>query len=238
MKPSAWRDPPLLGEKDVLVLATGEGTAPGPGDEGREWLSASEMARYEGFLGDRDRHRYLLRTMFLRFVLGRLTKVDPAALLFEIGPWGKPRLVGSPADPIHFSLSHSHGQILLAISYREVGIDLERRDSLDDLDSMAARILHPDELRLFQTLAPEELRPAFYRAWTRKEAVLKARGEGFSREPATLCLGLDPHPMGEVRLLGDPVADSFGGLADLEAPPDFASAVCARGLDWRVVRPG
>lgn len=237
MKPGAWRDPPLLGEKDVLVLGTEEGSVPDPGDLGRGWLSASERARYEGFRRDKDRSRYLLRTAFLRFVVGGLIGVDPGALRFKTGEWGKPHLQGREGDLFHFSLSHSHGSVLLAISYREVGVDLERVDPLEDLDAVAARILHPDERRVFGELSEAERRAAFFRAWTRKEALLKARGEGFSREPSTLHLGLDPWPLAEPRLTGDPIADEHGALADLEAPPGFAAAVCAQGTDWRIVQP-
>ncbi len=238
MNPGTWRDPPLLGERDVLIVRPRADGEEDFGAEGRSWLSAAERGRAEGFRRDLDRSRLLLRTAFLRGVLGTLTGLDPASLRFETGEHGKPRLDPAQAGELRFNLSHSHGEVLLAVSHREVGVDLERRAPLEDLDRMAERILHPEELGPWRALEGEERIRAFFRAWTRKEAALKAVGAGFSREPATIQVGLEARSPGEPWAPPDPTMRSFGALADLGAPEGYAAAVCAAGEDWRVVIAG
>ncbi len=102
-----------------------------------------------------------------------------------MGAHGKPRLAGG--RPLKFNLSHSGNRIAVALSWEaEIGIDIERvRPEISrDIESMAAHAFHPEIGRRLAALPPPRRRAAFYRQWTKQEAILKARGTGFS--PAVL----------------------------------------------------
>ena len=181
-----------------------------------------------------DRVRYVARAAFRREVLAGFLGLDPASLHLVEGAHGKPRIDPSQACGLHFNSSHAGGEILLAVARGPVGVDVEEHRDLAELPAMAERIMDSGELRAFAALPPPDRLPAFYRLWCRKEAVLKALGEGFSRDPASIRVGLDPSPPGVIQPAEDPLVREFGAVADLPAPPGFAAAVCAAGTDWRV----
>ena len=107
---------------------------------------------------------------FLRLTLANFLGEDPAALMFAYGPRRRPRLDGCSARP-QFSLSHSEELALLAISWASpLGVDVESVKLLTDRDSMAAQIMHPIELALFERIPEHQRTTAFFRLWTRKEA--------------------------------------------------------------------
>jgi 4'-phosphopantetheinyl transferase len=116
---------------------------------------------------------------FLREVLGRY--VDAARVeTLRRTPLGKPYLCGSP---IHFSVSHAGDRQVIAVAREPVGADLEAMLPLSDLPAVAALSLNAVEARRLAEL-PEPARTRFfYRCWTRKEASLKACGEGLRTDP-------------------------------------------------------
>lgn len=131
----------------------------------------------------------------LRAVLGRLTTRAPESLQFETTGVGKPYLAGN--SPISFNLSHSRGQSLIALSLGgAIGCDIEDRfRDDDDVDELGALVLHPAEQQEMDCLGAPDRQEAFKRYWVRKEAVLKAAGSGFLRDPRAVIVGLDrAHP--------------------------------------------
>jgi len=151
-------------------------------------LSRAERERADAFRFPRHRAAFVRRRAVLRRLLAARLDADPAALAFEAGPNGKPALAGGPA----FNLSRAGDAALIALAdHGRLGVDLERSGRVRDLEAVAARILHPDERPAWAELPPSEREAAFTRVWTRKEALLKATGEGLRRDPATLLVGLD-----------------------------------------------
>jgi phosphopantetheinyl transferase len=116
---------------------------------------------------------------FVREVLGRY--VDPALVdTLRRTPLGKPFL---PHSEIHFSVSHAGARQVIAVARQPIGADLEAILPLPDLPGVAALSLTEAEARRLAEL-PEPARTRFfYRCWTRKEACLKARGEGLRTDP-------------------------------------------------------
>jgi 4'-phosphopantetheinyl transferase len=93
---------------------------------------------------------------------------------------------------LEFSLSHTPGQVLVAIADVPVGVDVERH--ADDPVSLS-RLLHPRETaEIVGTSDPEEAALRFTRAWSRTEAYLKGIGIGLGRDPHLDYLGTDPAP--------------------------------------------
>lgn len=131
------------------------------------------------------------------------------------GANGKPQ-VGAR---LRFNLAHSDNVAVCALALdREVGIDVERVRPVRNLDALARRVLSEREYVAFRASGSEE---AFFTAWTRKEAVLKARGEGLRREPATVDVSVDPEGW---------TVQAF------DAGPGYIAAVAAEGDGWVVRR--
>jgi len=150
-------------------------------------LDASERARADGFADDSLRRRFIAGHGLLRAILARQLNCAPESVMFETGAWGKPRLAGDHC--LKFNLSHSGDYMAVALSWEyDVGIDIERaRPEISrEIESMAAHAFSPQISRRITALPSSRRIAAFYRQWTRREAVLKAGGTGFS--PTTLSL--------------------------------------------------
>jgi 4'-phosphopantetheinyl transferase len=157
-------------------------------------LSSHESQRAAAFASATDRRRYVAAHAFMRAVLAHHTGIDARALCFTEGAAGKPALVPSQAGSlIQFNLSHS-GDLALCGAAREqsLGVDVEVVRSLDDLPALLRSSFSADERRQFDALEPTLRHEAFFAAWTRKEAVIKALGTGLSTDPARIEVSIDP----------------------------------------------
>ncbi len=151
-------------------------------------LNPEETAHAEKFFFPRDRQRQIATRGYLRHLLGEKLNRPAVSPVFEKGEHGKPTLVRETGNGphLHFNLSHTSGWALFALALdREVGVDIESADALSggrDLDGLAARIFSANELQTWRTLPDRaSQRAAFLRAWTKKEALGKATGEGLGR---------------------------------------------------------
>ena len=156
-------------------------------------LSDDEKARARSFVTAPLRHRFVAGRARLRSLLGEHLGLDPRALVFLQNAFGKPRLADHPS--MHFSLSHSGDQAVLAVSdQREIGIDIERVRPLDHLD-LARRYFHPNEVSAIEGVRPpDEQLLAFFRIWTLKEAIVKAIGKGLSIPLDTFDVSISTSP--------------------------------------------
>jgi 4'-phosphopantetheinyl transferase len=167
-----------------------------------EPLDSSERTRAENFRSIRDRHRYAAAHGLLRLALGEMLGCPANAIVLEKSPEGKPQLRPNESDDrrLKFNLSHAGGWALIAISWdRELGVDLESAESLPDddesLSKLAARILSKRELKTWNAIPTAVKRRAkFLRMWTRKEAFVKATGEGLRHDFANIDLPPDATP--------------------------------------------
>lgn len=145
-------------------------------------LSEDERARADRFHFERDRNHFIVARGLLRTILASYLKVKPIDLMFCYGEKGKPTLMDDGWDnSVKFNLAHSQGMALFAFSRnREIGVDLEFiRDELAGED-VAERFFSQAEVTALRGLSPEKRRQAFFNCWTRKEAYIKACGEGLS----------------------------------------------------------
>ena len=153
-------------------------------------LSANERARADRLRSLRLRRRFEARCMLVRHVLGPVVGVSPEALAFETTANGKPRLVlpgraaGGRAAALDFNLSHSEHVLVLAVALdRQVGVDIEVVQPGVDVLAVAEAQCTAGELAWLRALPPEQQRPAFYRLWTRTEAISKVSGQGIASPP-------------------------------------------------------
>lgn len=144
-------------------------------------LSHDERIRAERYYFERDRRRFIVARALLRKLLAGYLRADPAALVFSCGAKGKPALAGRWSGALDFNVSHSADGVLYAIATgRAVGVDLEYVRPLQDMAEIAARILSKSEQSLFSTASPSVRDRMFFDFWTRKEAFIKATGDGLS----------------------------------------------------------
>ncbi|QCO03511.1 4'-phosphopantetheinyl transferase family protein [Azospirillum argentinense] len=203
----------------------------------RALLSPDEAARAARFATEELRTRCALRRGLLRHLLGRATGRDPASLAFAYGPMGKPSLPGGPA----FNLADCKDHVLIAIAPHEtveLGVDVERLRRLPDAAGIAERFFAPEERDAFAAL-PDALRDeAFLNGWTRKEAFIKATGQGLSTPLDRFAVELTPGR--PARLLSLDGALEAGGatdwsLFDLRPAPGLIGALAVRGDGWHPV---
>lgn len=139
-----------------------------------------ELARAERFAYEKDRCTYIHTRGTLRKLLGQYLQMKPESFSFEYSAYGKPFLPsnGKP-DMVSFNVSHSGGYALLAFTHQAaIGVDLEAKDHYADTEVLAQHYFSPSERDQLLNLLIDEQVSAFYRTWTRKEAFLKAHGEG------------------------------------------------------------
>lgn len=202
--------------------------APGVGEDA---LSPDERARAEKFVHLRDRRRFVAAHLALRELLGCYLGRPGRELAFAIGPRGKPSLAG-PADAwLRFNLSHSQDGALIACARGcEVGVDLEWMRESVDADLIVASTFSPDEQTEWAALPKKARNEAFFAGWVRKEAYVKALGEGLGHPtqaytvrlesaapPALLKDALQPGAESRWRLHGIAVPEGF--IAAAAAPP-------------------
>lgn len=165
---------------------------PGPEENfphSSEYLSADEKRRADKFLLPAPRRQFVLTRSALRALLGGYLGISPWDIPFAFNRFGKPSLP-PPFAEWHFNVSHSGQQGLIAITRAgAVGVDIEQYKALKDLAGLAKMIFCPDDMLLWQALPRMRQEPAFYQAWTGKEALAKALGHGLSTDIRELRVG-------------------------------------------------
>jgi len=208
-------------------------------------LEASEeiIAAFEGFLClDEIEHarrfrfpwlrsRYILARGALRLFLANYLNAQAREIRFDYGQQGKPRIHDAGLE---FNISHSESIALMAFSREcEVGVDVEIIRPMADLDGLAQRFFHPAEVAELRSLAPEAQQEAFFVCWTRKEAYLKAGGEGLSIPLDSFRVTLSDSPQ-IVVTKNEQRSRRACRLWDLSSRPDYAAALAYRGDPIRI----
>ena len=235
---SAWRPAPAalrLGRDEVHVWRATLDQAPSQTGIFLRTLAADERARAERFYFQSDRARFIVARGILRAILGGYLERAPESLSFCYGSRGKPALSpDSSQDAIRFNLSHSGNSALYAVTLaREVGVDLELMRPRLSAERLAERFFSPREIDTLHTLPANLRRHAFFLAWTRKEAYIKARGEGLALPLKQFDVSLIP---GEpAALLGaerDPQEVARWRLQELAPGPGYVAALAVEGHGW------
>jgi len=196
-------------------------------------LSTDERARADRFHAEADGRRYAVGRGALRTILGRYLGLPPERLEFRYGPRGKPALAGEIVSSApRFNLAHSRDLALLAVTGgREVGVDVEVVRPIPDADRLVARYFSAREGAEYAALSGPEKLGAFFRGWTRKEAYIKATGDGLSMPLNRFDVSLAAGPI-LLRVAGRLEEASRWALQDLEPGPGFAAAVAVEGSGW------
>jgi 4'-phosphopantetheinyl transferase len=191
-------------------------------------LSEDERHRADRFRLPHLRRNYILSRGSLRLLCSRYLDTDPAALTFRYQTKGKPDL--GEGCKLHFNVSHSGGLIVFAFTWDlELGIDLEKVRHIRDIDAIAHRFFCPEEAALVLG-APEDQRALlFHTCWTRKEAFIKATGDGLSTALNSFQVHLDPTaPASMVHVNFDYEEGGRWTMQSLELAAPYVGALCYR----------
>jgi 4'-phosphopantetheinyl transferase len=203
----------------------------------RTILSGHERARADRFHFEKDRTAYTVARAALKSLLGQYLSMASSTIEFEYTAHGKPYL-SSAVNParVSFNISHSHKLALLAFTIeRQIGVDVEGiRPDFGTLE-IAQRFFSKSEVDALLAQPPDRQAECFFNCWTRKEAYIKAIGEGLScpLHRFDVTLGVDE----PARLLATRVDSqdaSAWSMHNLDVGPGYKAAVIAEGADWQL----
>jgi 4'-phosphopantetheinyl transferase len=159
----------------------------------QDFLSSHEVDRARRFHFERDRLRYIVAHGLLRMLIGRYLGIPAHRIEFRSGPFGKPELHGHhSASSFSFNISHSHELTVFAFSsYGCLGVDVEYVRPMPDFEAIVSGYFHPRERVTLRGFPPHERQTAFFDCWTRKEAFIKATGEGLHRPLDSFAVPMD-----------------------------------------------
>ncbi len=170
-------------------------------DRFEETLTTDERKRARGYKLPDARDAFILARGLLRLELGRRTECRPGDLIFDLRPSGKPdlRAPGGDSAAWRFSVSHTGAHVAVAFTLgADVGLDIERLDRNVNPLAIASRYFTASEVKDLEARPLAQRSRAFLAGWTRKEAIVKARGTTMSESLNTLTVDLDPdqiHPL-------------------------------------------
>lgn len=194
-------------------------------------LAPDERTRAERFLFRKDRRRFMARHGILRMILERYLGITAAELRFSQGKNGKPAISETFGNVnIRFNISHSNGAALFAFARnKEIGVDIEYICALSGMEKIVERFFSANENDAMRALPDGQKRGAFFSGWTRKEAFVKALGDGLSCPLDKFDVSLSPaEPAGLLRIEGAPGEVSRWSIRDVNPAPDYAGAFAVK----------
>jgi 4'-phosphopantetheinyl transferase len=192
-------------------------------------LSDDEHARARRFRFPRDRSRYVIGRGVLRALLGHFTATDPSAIRFTYGAHGRPELA-EPSDRLRFNVSHSGDLAVYAVGrFEHVGVDVEHITGGFEVGLLARHFFARTEVLAVLSAPDSERLHAFYRCWTRKEAYLKALGDGLARplDAFEVSVGRE-EPVRLRAVVGDPAEAEHWSILAFEPTSGTVGAAAVR----------
>lgn len=211
----------------VVDLKAGEvrvwfaGASPAAAEAARYWLSPEELERAERVRVMRARDEFVVGRALLRVLAGQATGVVPRSVEISVGAMGKLRVPG-----VECNVAHSRGMVALALARdAAIGVDVEAQDRAVEALDVARDTFAPGEVEEIEAAREGERTAIFCRIWTKKEAVLKAHGQGLTKRLDTFAVSA--REPGEAAVVLD---DGSFFVREIVAPDGFVAAVaCARG---------
>ena len=199
----------------------------------RQILAPDEQKRADRFRFEKHRDRFIVGRAVLRIILGRYLNEHPNQLRFQYTPHGKPTL-SKDVGALSFNLSHSRNLALYAFTQeREIGVDVEFIRKNVNLLGIANRFFSEREYAQLQALPQSCQLQTFFECWTRKEAFIKAKSEGFSLPLHQFDVSIIPSkPATLLRTEWNPDEAALWSLKSLNPAPGYAAALAVEGKHW------
>lgn len=195
-------------------------------------LSTDERARAERFRFEQDRKRFVIGRGILRIIIGRYLNIEPSRLEFCYGKSGKPTLANTfGKETILFNMSDSGRLALYGFTRNhEIGVDIEHIRDIPEMEQIAERFFSDGENAVFHALPNGKKKEAFFNCWTRKEAFIKAKGQGLKLGLNQFEVSLAPGERAALLNINtDNQEASHWSLRDLDPGPGFVAALAVQG---------
>ena len=228
---------PVLEDRDVHLWVAPLDQPPERVSALLRLLSPDERDRADRRRSAQHRRQFIVARGLLRELLGAYAGQAPDRLqISSSGRQGKPVLSGDTgATPLHFNLSHAGAHVLIGVARQELGVDLEAVEAKRDFLELADRFFAPAESAAVRSLPESERGEAFYNAWTRKEAYVKALGTGLAEPLDGFEVTVGPgEPARLLRISGGDGNAAAWSLYDLRPLAGLVGALALRGRDCRV----
>jgi 4'-phosphopantetheinyl transferase len=199
-------------------------------DQLKQTLSSDELERALRFHAAEHQDLFVAGRGILRAILSCYVSDRPESLVFRYGTKGKPHLQDHPN--VHFNLGHSGGRAVYAVAGDDLGVDIESIKEVRDWQQISTRFFSAREAEELTRLNPSQQAAGFFACWTRKEAYLKATGDGLAAGLGKFYAGVDP-------LQGDGTIEEEGHprrwyFKDLQLGDQYAGAVVTRFAQCRI----
>ncbi len=237
---TSWSAPPtqlLLSRNDVHIWRASLSLSFASIQELKESLSLDERLKAEHFLFERDRSHFIAARGILRSMLASYLGVEPSAIRFCYENDGKPKLQSAFGKrDIKFNLSHSEALAIYVFTQgHEVGIDVEYMHEIPEMEQIVEQFFSVRERFFFGTLTASEKQERFFNWWTRKEALMKATGDGLSYPLDTFDVSAVPGKSFELlRTVDDAKEASKWTIGDVGPGEGFTGSFAVEGGNCEV----
>jgi len=234
-----WNSPPTqpkLSDSDIHVWRADLNLPPEQIEALATTLSADESDRANRFHFEKDRNRFIAARGILRSLLATYLNLSPSQLEFAYGDRGKPSLSIATPGNLSFNLSHSKGLALYAITKTSpIGIDIEYLRQMSDALQLAKRFFSFREYQAIAQLSPAERQRGFLKAWTAKEAYLKAKGLGLSGGLEKVEVSIASGEVFKLLSIDEDcrLADRWS-LYSVKPHPDYLAALAIEKNNWNL----
>ncbi|HMS34190.1 MAG TPA: 4'-phosphopantetheinyl transferase superfamily protein [Ignavibacteria bacterium] len=197
-------------------------------------LSPDELWKAYQYKFEKDKFHYISGRALLRKLLAKYLDQAPGNITFSYSEKGKPFING---NNIKFNLAHSGGKAVFAFTNNsEVGIDIEFMRELSDALQIAKRFFSDGEVKEFSEIIDCDIRTAFFNCWTRKEAFIKALGEGLSYPLNDFSVTLKPGEKPEVKWIkGKDAEVKKWSLFNIEVDEKYVSSLAVKAKEVSVI---
>lgn len=239
--PATWQRAaarPRLGNGEVQVWRADLDRPAWPLPRLAATLAPDERRRAGRFIRARDQRRFVAARGLLRMLLAGYLGTAAETLALRDGRNRKPELGGPPAGPpMRFNYSRSQGRAVYGFTRgRRIGVDLEALRPVPEAEGIAQRWFTRREHSELLAVPAARRDEAFLRGWTRKEAYVKAVGDGLAHDVARIDVSLEEANLPALRAVdGDPDAAAGWSLPALPPIDGYLTALVVEGHDHRVV---
>ena len=196
-------------------------------------LSSDEKNRAQKFRFNKDSQNFIVARGILRSLIGRYLDTNPAEISFHYSEFGKP---GIANNSLKFNISHSQNLALFAFTKKfNVGVDVEFVNPNFEVKDIATKFFSANEIMNLLALPEQEQTLGFFNCWTRKEAFIKAVGEGLSFPLDKFEVSLEPNKPAKLLATDwDQKAVSRWSLYSISPGANFVGSLAIEGMIEKV----
>lgn len=232
-----WLNPPdnlILGDDEAHVWRTDLELNESLQNSFLKLLSPEEKERAQKFRFAHDRRNFIIARGILRSLISNYLQISPTAISFHYSKFGKPSIANHYS--LQFNISHSQNVVLFAFTKKFiVGVDVECINPNIEIKDIARNFFSKNEIVNLLQLPEQEQALGFFNCWTRKEAFIKAVGEGLSFPLDKFEVSLEPNT--PARLLAtdwDPKAVAQWSMFSMSPAKDFVGSLVIEGAIEKV----